>query len=78
RAISEPLTKTEKIVIINSGGNGGGGASKITGDITQIIAQLPPVVESLTGLKFEDILGRIPGLEKEKKAEVRIEDPKEE
>jgi flotillin len=78
RAISEPLTKTEKIVIVNSGGNGGGGASKITGDITQIIAQLPPVVESLTGLKFEDLLGRIPGLEKEKRAEVRIEDPKEE
>jgi flotillin len=75
RAISEPLSKTEKMVIINSGGNGGG-ASKITGDITQILAQLPPVVESLTGLKFEDILGRIPGLEKEKRAEVRIEDPK--
>ncbi len=78
RAISEPLTKTEKIVIINSGGDGGGGASKITGDITQIIAQLPPVVESLTGLKFEDILGRIPGIEKEKRAEVRIENTKEE
>jgi len=76
KAISEPLTKTEKIVIINSGGNGpGGGASKITGDITQIIAQLPPVVESLTGLKFEDILGRIPGIHREKKAEVKIEDP---
>jgi flotillin len=76
RAISEPLAKTDKIVIINSGGNGpGGGASKITGDITQILAQLPPVVESLTGLKFEDILHRIPGMEGEKKAEVRIEDP---
>lgn len=77
RAISEPLAKTEKIVIINSGSDGGG-ASKITGDIIQIIAQLPPVVESLTGLKFEDILSRIPGLGKEKRAEVRIEDPKEE
>ncbi len=79
RAISEPLSKTEKIVIINSGGNGqGGGASKLTGDITQIIAQLPPVVESLTGLKFEDILGRIPGVHREKKAEVSIEDPEKE
>ncbi|MFH1893420.1 MAG: SPFH domain-containing protein [Candidatus Zixiibacteriota bacterium] len=78
RAISEPLAKTEKIVIINSGGNGrGGGASKLTGDITEILAQLPPVVESLTGLKFEDILGRIPGVKKERTAEVRIEDPEE-
>jgi flotillin len=76
RAISEPLSKTEKIVIINSG-SGGGGASKLTGDITQILAQLPPVVESLTGLKFEDILKRIPGMQKEKTAEVRIEDPRE-
>lgn len=78
RAISEPLSKTEKIVIINSGNGQGGGASKITGDITQIIAQLPPVVESLTGLKFEEILGRIPGVHKEKNAEVRIEDPEQE
>jgi flotillin len=77
RAISEPLSKTEKIVVINSGGNGGGGASKVTGDITQILAQLPPVVESLTGLKFEDLLGRIPGLVRERGAEVKIEDPKE-
>ncbi len=77
RAISEPLSKTEKIVVINSGGNGGGGASKITGDITQIIAQLPPVVESLSGLKFEDLLGRIPGISKDRKAEVKIEDPVE-
>ena len=40
--ISEPLAKTEKIVIINSGNGPGGGASKLTGDITQIISQ--PVV----------------------------------
>jgi len=77
RAISEPLSKTEKIVIINSGNNDGGGASKVTGDVTQILAQLPPVVESLTGLKFEDILGRIPGMQSDKKAEVRIQDPEE-
>src|SRR5712664_4180364 len=50
--ISEPLSKTEKIVIINSGnGANGGGASKLTGDVTQIVAQLPPIIESLTGIK---------------------------
>lgn len=77
RAISEPLAKTDKIVIINSGSNGsGGGASKLTGDVTEIIAQLPPLVEALTGLKFDDILSRIPGFEKEKsgRAEVEIRD----
>jgi flotillin len=65
RAIAEPLSKTEKIVIINSG-DGGAGASKVTRDVTQIIAQLPPVIESLTGLKFEEILNRIPNINKEK------------
>ena len=62
--ISEPLAKTEKMVIINSGNGQGGGASKITGDVTQIIAQLPPVLESLTGVKFEKLLEQVPALRK--------------
>ena len=36
--ISEPLSKMEKMVIINSGNGPGGGASKLTGDVTQIIS----------------------------------------
>ena len=61
--ISEPLSKTEKMVIINSGnGVNGGGASKLTADVTQIVAQLPPVIESLTGIKFEKLLEQIPSL----------------
>src|SRR5580658_5477769 len=43
--VSEPLAKMEKMVIINSGNGPGGGASKLTGDVTQIIAQLPPILE---------------------------------
>src|SRR5580658_4979121 len=62
--ISEPLSKTEKIVIINSGNGPGGGASKVTGDITTIISQLPPVLESLTGVKFEKLLEQVPALRK--------------
>src|SRR3954454_4535155 len=62
--ISEPLSKTEKMIIINSGNGVGGGASKLTGDITQIVAQLPPVIESLTGIKFEKLLEQIPSLRK--------------
>jgi flotillin len=60
--ISEPLSKTEKMVVINNGNGPGGGASKITGDVTQIIAQLPPVLESLTGVKFEKLLEQVPAL----------------
>lgn len=60
--VSEPLSKTERMVIINSGNGTGGGASKLTGDVTQIISQLPPVIESLTGIKFEKLLEQVPAL----------------
>lgn len=61
--ISEPLSKTERMVIINSG-EGGGAASKLTGDITQIMAQLPPILESLTGIKFDKLVEQVPALRK--------------
>src|SRR5215475_3620861 len=60
--ISEPLAKTDKMVVINGGGGAGGGASKLTGDVTQIVSQLPPVIESLTGVKFEKLLEQVPAL----------------
>lgn len=62
--ISEPLSKTEKMIIINSGNGPGGGASKLTGDVTQIMAQLPPVIEGLTGVKLETLLQQVPALRK--------------
>ncbi|HZT22575.1 MAG TPA: SPFH domain-containing protein [Verrucomicrobiae bacterium] len=62
--ISEPLAKMERMVIINSGSGPGGGASKLTGDVTQIISQLPPILESLTGVKFEKLLEQVPALKK--------------
>ena len=61
--VSEPLAKMEKMIVINSGGDGGG-ASRVTGDITQIIAQLPPVLESLTGVKFAKLMEQVPALRK--------------
>jgi flotillin len=60
--ISAPLAKTEKMVIINAGNGPGGGASKLTGDVTTILSQLPPVLEALTGVKFETLMEKIPGL----------------
>jgi flotillin len=60
-AVSAPLAKTDKIVMI--GGNGSGpGAAKITKDVTQVVAELPEVIEALTGLKLGDLAKRIPGV----------------
>jgi flotillin len=62
KAIAEPLTKTEKIVIVNAGGDSAG-ASKVTKDVANIIAQLPPVVEALSGIKLDEIIKKIPGIQ---------------
>jgi flotillin len=61
-AIAEPLSKTEKIVIVNSGGDGGAGASKITKDIADIIAQVPVIVEALSGVDLKELVAKLPGL----------------
>jgi len=58
-AISEPLAKTEKIVIIDNGSGGEGsqkGAAKISGYVTDIVSQLPETIEAITGFNFMDAI----------------------
>ncbi len=55
QAIASPLSKTEKIVIVDNGGDGKG-ASKVTGYVTDIMSQLPETVEALTGVNVLDLL----------------------
>ncbi len=63
RAIAEPLGKTESITIVSTGGDGSGaGAGKVTQDVAQIMAQLPPLVESLSGLDLRKLVDLIPEL----------------
>jgi flotillin len=62
KAISEPLSRVDKITLVSTGGgNGHGdiGASRITGEMTQVMAQVPPLLESLTGLKLDQLLARL-------------------
>jgi flotillin len=65
-AISQPLAKTDRIVVVSTGGeNGSGaGASKITQDITNIIAQVPATIEALTGMDLLGAIGNLPGLKR--------------
>lgn len=58
KAISEPLSKTEKIVIVDSGSGNGRGAAKVTDYVGQILATLPETVKSLTGVDLLDMLPR--------------------
>jgi flotillin len=53
-AVSEPLSKLDKIVMIESDGKLG--TSKITGQVADILSQLPEIVESLTGADLKKFL----------------------
>jgi flotillin len=67
-AIAEPLSRTERIVVISSGGDGSGaGASKITADIANIVAQVPATVEALTGVDLVKTIRDLPGIGDQKK-----------
>jgi len=56
RSIADPLSKTEKIVIVDSGGGNGGGAAKVSRYVTDIMAQLPETVEALIGADLRQLL----------------------
>jgi len=62
QAIAAPLAQTDRIVIISSGDGAGAGASKVAGDITNIIAQVPATIEALTGLDLTAAISQLPSV----------------
>lgn len=66
RAVSEPLSKVDKITLIGTGD--GAGASKITGEVAGVLAQMPAVLESLTGVDIKKLLEHLPEIAKNRKA----------
>jgi len=54
KAVAEPLSKVDKIVMI--GGEQGTGASQITGQVTRVLAQMPEVLKALTGADVSEYL----------------------
>ena len=61
QAVASPLAQTDRIVVISNGDSANAGASKISGDIASIIAQVPATVEALTGLDLTKALSELPG-----------------
>ena len=56
KAVSEPLSKTEKIVIVDSGDGKSGGAAKIANYSNQIMSQVPETLKALTGIDLVDMI----------------------
>jgi flotillin len=54
KAVSEPLSKVDKIVVV--GGDKGLGTTRITGQVAEILAQMPDIVQSLAGVDLKKFL----------------------
>jgi flotillin len=73
RAMSEPLSKVDKITIVSTGGDDAAGVHKITGDMTRIAAQVPALFEALSGMDIKQLMSNVKAIktkpEKESKPE---------
>ncbi|HZY59557.1 MAG TPA: SPFH domain-containing protein [Candidatus Binataceae bacterium] len=59
RALASPLSKVDRITVVSTGNGDSAGLHKITGDLTQMAAQVPALFEALSGMRMSDLLGKI-------------------
>jgi flotillin len=59
RALATPLSKVDKITIVSTGNGSSSGIHKLTGDITEMAAQVPALFEALSGVPMSDLLSKI-------------------
>ncbi len=59
RAMSEPLSKVDKITIVSTGNDSAAGVNKLTGDITKIAAQVPALFEALSGMDIHELMSNV-------------------
>ncbi len=59
RALAGPLANVDKITVVSTGDSATTGMHKITGDITQIAAQVPALFEALSGMQMSELLSKV-------------------
>ncbi len=64
RALTEPLSKVEKITIVSTGNEEASGMHRITGDMTKIAAQVPALFEALSGMDIKQLMANVQGMKK--------------
>jgi flotillin len=62
--VAAPLAKTDQIVLL-------GGTGNTVDAITQMVSQIPPAVQALTGVNLTGVLGRIPGAVMQTQPQIR-------
>jgi flotillin len=59
QAIAAPLNNVDKITIVSTGNGNSTGMHKLTGDVTEIAAQVPALFEALSGMPMAELLSKI-------------------
>jgi len=59
RALAAPLANVDKITIVSTGNGSSSGMHKITGDITEMAAQIPALFETLSGMPFKELFSKV-------------------
>jgi flotillin len=57
--MAEPLANVDKITIVSTGDGRTTGASKLTGEMTEIAAQVPALFEALSGMNLKELMTNV-------------------
>jgi flotillin len=59
KALASPLANVDRITVVSTGNGDSAGVNKITGDLTKMVAQVPALFETLSGMQLSDLLGKV-------------------
>jgi flotillin len=59
KALAAPLANVDRITVVSTGDGHSAGLNKITGDLTQMAAQIPALFETLSGMPMNELLSKI-------------------
>jgi flotillin len=59
KALAAPLANVDKITVVSTGDGHAAGLNKITGDLTQMAAQIPALFETLSGMPMSELYSKI-------------------
>jgi flotillin len=62
RALSQSLASVDKITVVSTGDGRTPGVSQITGEVARMVAQVPELFETLTGMKVDELMDRLQGI----------------
>jgi len=63
-AVAAPLQQIDRIVMISNDGGDSTGVERVTRSVTNVLAQIPGVVEMVSGLNLSEMIAGLPGLKR--------------